>query len=484
VNNFDREFFRRAARIPVQGMGLSADVYNPDLVELHGSLVRSGLEPDYLEIFKASETELARLRAALPVMRFAYHAEGLWLVDPEMRERYPWEQEITVIGRHTHRLGAVWANHECATKQFGGQSFGTYLPPLYTAAAAEVVAGHAELCQHRLDQWYGRLGLKAPLLLLELAPLTYFGFGDLPAAGFFQYLAARTSCGFVLDIGHLWTIWRYRERRNVADLKRFVQRFLESFPLQRILQLHVAGLGVSGIDDSSSTLPWWLDRHDAPIPAIAWAMLQQVLAHPGLHSLKGIALEVDTKTIPLILEEFRKLRTDFSLPEFTAPSPSVLRIDSKKAPEESSMQIGGIAELVEWYRAYAEVSGYGTAESKLPAPLLEQLDPDGLQRYQTQYFPHEVLSWGGELQELFSGIWEELRQRGITEQDFVYFWCKRCEGRTGSYDFFHIKLEKWAAFIREVAPDLSPQVDREVASLRRLHAEFSGDLQAIEGHLL
>ncbi len=35
-------------------------------------------------------------------------------------------------------------------------------------------------------------------------------------------------------------------------------------------------------------------------------MLDQVLAHSGLTNLKGVATEVDTRPIPLIVDEYRR----------------------------------------------------------------------------------------------------------------------------------------------------------------------------------
>ena len=44
-------FEARAARIPVHGIGLSVDVFSPDLLDLHRALAHAGVAPDYLEIF-------------------------------------------------------------------------------------------------------------------------------------------------------------------------------------------------------------------------------------------------------------------------------------------------------------------------------------------------------------------------------------------------------------------------------------------------
>ena len=168
-------FETRAARIPVHGIGLSVDVFSPDLLELHQALESAGSPPEYLEIFKSPTRELARVHTALPGVPLAYHAEGLWLIDPAMRAATPWRQAVETIARHAETIGAGWVNHECAGKQFGGYSVGTYLPPLLTGAAAKAVAANAAWAQEGLNEWFARKGKPdaAPLLLLELPPLTY-----------------------------------------------------------------------------------------------------------------------------------------------------------------------------------------------------------------------------------------------------------------------------------------------------------------------
>ena len=75
MGSSSNEFLTRAARIPVHGIGLSVDVFSPDLLELYQALEQAGARPDYLEIFKAPTRELTRIRAALPEIPLTYHAE-------------------------------------------------------------------------------------------------------------------------------------------------------------------------------------------------------------------------------------------------------------------------------------------------------------------------------------------------------------------------------------------------------------------------
>ena len=121
----------------------------------------------------------------------------------------------------------------------------------------------------------------------------------------------------MLDMGHLWTVYRYTGAWCRQTLEAFVAEFLDAFPMERVVEIHVAGLAefhrVPSSPDSCgwSALPYWIDSHGAPIPEVLFDLLPQVLSHPRLTSLKGVALEVDTKSIEEIVVEFRRFVEQF-----------------------------------------------------------------------------------------------------------------------------------------------------------------------------
>src|SRR5262245_55433526 len=311
-----QDFRRRLREIPAQGMGLSVDVYSPDLFELLNRLRDHGLQPGYLEIFKATTTALAKVRQAAPDMPLAYHGEGLWLTQPDVQASPFFQRDLDEMVIQLNSLQSLWLNHECAMKQMAGYSFGTYIPPLYTPLSARVVADNIALVQQTMDQQSARADGTAPLFLLEMPPLTYFAAGTIPIPVYFRLVAASAPCGLVLDIGHLWTVYRYTAGCRLMSLERFVGEFLDEFPLERVVEIHVAGLAChesAGEPKGEEGFPEWIDAHAAPIPSILFTMLEQVLTHPNLVSLRAVALEVDNKPIEMIEKEYAEAVRRFSL---------------------------------------------------------------------------------------------------------------------------------------------------------------------------
>ncbi|HKP00366.1 MAG TPA: hypothetical protein VJU02_01920, partial [Nitrospiraceae bacterium] len=89
-----QDFQRRLGEIPAQGMGLSVDVYTPDLFELVDRLRELGLQPGYLEVFKATTTALTKVRRELSDIPLAYHGEGLWITQPDVQASPVFEQDL------------------------------------------------------------------------------------------------------------------------------------------------------------------------------------------------------------------------------------------------------------------------------------------------------------------------------------------------------------------------------------------------------
>ena len=475
--SIQQEFLHRVSRIPPQGLGLSVDMYTPPLFELIDVLRSARVQFSYLEIFKAPLPALAEVRRHLNGKGLQYHAEGLWIPQPRLEASPQFESTFTTEAMHLAALGSHWMNHECAAKQIADYSFGTYLPPLFTRAAADQISENATLIQQRLGGSGYFSSDREPLLLLEIPPLTYFGFGDLSVAGFFRRIVAQASCGLVLDIGHVWTVYRYSSCWRRYSLSEFLAGFLDEFPLERVVQIHLAGLDIHETvkktpqeePQDTEHPPLWIDSHGAPIPDVLWDMLAQVLSHPRLIQLKGIALEVDTKSVSRIVSEFEQLATRYG--EW------LIRLDNVPVASEAvNVRNSGrpalvserIQELERHYEQYAQIV---TNQERRPLPNglpLLGTEIHLFDLYRRQYLPVEILEWGGNLRDMFPQTCRELDCRGVSLSAFVDFWFSEPRSSRVEYDFFLLKIDRFLEFVQTVSSDGNLAV-REATELREAY---------------
>lgn len=478
-------FQNRVARIPVQGLGLSVDVYSPGLLSLLADLTRRQVLPMYLEVFHATSSALAAVRdqTDLPL---PYHGEGLWVTQPGAEADPLFQEEAQVLASHLTLLRSVWSNHECATKHIAGYSFGTYLPPLYTASSADVVAKNISMVQAIFDQQAALPGGGSPLFLLELPPLTFFVAGTLSIPAYFRRVTDQAACGLVLDVGHLWTVYRYSGAWRAQSIAQFVDDFLREFPVERVVEIHVAGLAVHeslvGKADvvhceDPDLLPRWTDAHAAPIPPVLFEMLDRILQCGRLEHLRGMALEVDTKATDLIADELavfleryravfdqnvqRGVVADVSLP--LSANPRSLTEDGS-APRAQP--------LTEAYDRYVRVVS-GRAEPAGPDWTAPVACFDDLDWYRTRYLPYEILHWGGDVEAMFPQTCRGLGERHLGLDGFVSHWFRLPHSVARSYDFFDVKIDRFVDFVRELAPDLELLAQREATELRQAYQAAS-----------
>ena len=475
-----REFHRRASQIPVHGLGLSIDLHAPDLTSLRRTLQERQVVPTYLEVFRTTTSALASARRDIADGLLTYHGEGLWLTQPEMVGGWASRPELDETVEQLQTLQSAWLNHECATKYLAGYAFGTYLPPLYTPQSAQVVAENTQQIQGLLDERCQLTNGTTPLVLLEMPPLTYFLPGTIPVQTFFRLLTEQVACGMVLDIGHLWTLFRYSGTARTQSLEQLVETFLNEFPLDRVVEIHVAGLAVhesghaemspASIRMSENSLPAWTDAHAAPIPSILFEMLDQVLSHPRLTNLKGIALEVDTKPEALIAEEFAVFSERYAdcFQRVTAGVSRAFGGPEDVPVQAQSMSVATKQILEQEYERYARVL---IGQAELPdvewgrsTGWFEELD-----RYRSSYLPYEILQWGGKIDDMFPDTCRPLMERGLSLAGFLSFWFREPRPLHGIYDYFLLKIERFVEFIREVAPDLQPTVEREAVALQQAY---------------
>ncbi len=475
----ESEFIQRANALSALGAGLSVDVYSPDVLELVQALAEAEWHPGYLEVFKATTSAMRWVRRQLPGMPLTYHGEGLWTTQPNFPRSNSGRHGVAEACAQVAALRSAWLNHECATKQMAGYAFGTYLPPIYTELSATMTAENVSFLQARVDAHARQDGIDPALVLVEMPPLTYFGCGALAIPRFFRQVTEQTACGLVLDIGHLWTVYRYTGAWRRQTVESFVAEFLDEFPMERVIEIHVAGLAEFPTRPDSVTAadapdrPYWIDAHGAPIPALLFEMLSQVLAHPRLRSLKGVALEVDTKPIATIVEEYGRFVTRFeaSITEVQRNGEAASLAPSHSA-NNSALEVRPLltaderAALQGQYQAYVHCVTTGADLAGMGDLSLLGGSCDDLTRYRTTYLPHELLHWGGALRDMFPKTCGLLAEARVSLEQFVFAWFSRPRPEQDDYDFFLLKIDRFVEFVEQSCPAAVQSANEEAQGLR------------------
>lgn len=256
------------SELPVLGVGLG---YRP---ELRGHLLAGDRRIDFLEVIADSfleagperATELERLRALVPVVP---HGLALSIGSAAGLE----DGYLDHLARLVERLAAPWFSEHLGFTRAAGLELGHFVPLPFTWEAVEVV-------RRNLDHARARLGV--PLLLENItAPFVLPG-AEMTEAEFLRAIVDGTDTGLLLDLTNLHV--------NCANLGLDVDSFLASAPLERVAELHIAGVRPG---EASPDLRTDLaDSHDAPVPDVVWALVEQVLA---VAPVRALVLERDER---------------------------------------------------------------------------------------------------------------------------------------------------------------------------------------------
>ncbi len=155
------------------------------------------------------------------------------------------------------RVGAVWlGDHVCWTGVGGVNGHDLYPMPMNEASLAHLV--------DRIRRVQDRLG--RPLVLEN--PSTYLEFrsSTIPEAEFIATMAERADCALLLDVNNVFVSARNHGFDPVAD-------YLEIIPLDRVVQIHLAGHCDKGTHI--------LDTHDAPVIDEVWELYRRVIEKGG-----------------------------------------------------------------------------------------------------------------------------------------------------------------------------------------------------------
>ena len=170
---------------------------------------------------------------------------------------------------HLARLKAVNDRYEpglfsehLAWSSHGEFFFNDLLPVPYSAESL------ARCCEH-IDQVQEHLGRQ---MLLE-NPSTYVTFTEssLSEIEFLTSITEKTGCGLLLDINNVFV--------SATNHGYAPEDYLETFPLERVGEIHLAG---HARDQDDAGAPLLIDAHDRAVADPVWTLYDRVIERAGV----------------------------------------------------------------------------------------------------------------------------------------------------------------------------------------------------------
>jgi uncharacterized protein (UPF0276 family) len=195
---------------------------------------------------------------------------------------------LELTAARAREIGAAWLCGDAGLWHFGPRERGhqVLLPPVLCRESAIETAESIV----RVQQETG-------FAVLPENPPSIVYLGDLHILDYFALVAERSGCGLLLDCAHLAIFQRLRGLDALAGL--------DAFPLDRVVELHVAGGSVKSVDGFE-----YVDDSHAPEPIPeTWRILDYVL--PRATSLRAIVYECEYNALETTIPNFERLNAAF-----------------------------------------------------------------------------------------------------------------------------------------------------------------------------
>ncbi|HWH09000.1 MAG TPA: DUF692 domain-containing protein [Candidatus Thermoplasmatota archaeon] len=243
----------------------------------HAETLRHVRELDFLEViadsFFRDPRGVEALASLTPVVP---HALGLSLgsaVEPDYLHR---------LARVVEAADPPWHSDHVAFTRADGVSTGHLAPLPRTREALDVLVRNVRLVQAAIPR---------PLALENITAPFEWPSDEMEEPEFLAELTRRTGCFLLLDLENL--------RVNAVNHARDARKDLERLPLERVLQVHVAGgEHRAGVEQ---------DTHSQPVSAQTWALLEHLCA---LVEPPAVLIERDENLLPFedVLADVRQAR--------------------------------------------------------------------------------------------------------------------------------------------------------------------------------
>jgi uncharacterized protein (UPF0276 family) len=197
--------------------------------------------------------------------------------------RAPDREYTAELATEIARLDAPWHSDHLAFTSGSGRAFHELLPLRFAAETAKRVAARLE----ELGETLAR-----PVAIENVTYYAHLGKPELSEGDFLHTLFEHTAAGFLLDVNNVYV--------NAQNHGQDARRVLESFPLERAIEIHVAG-------HTRTPSGLVLDTHGAAVVPEVLELLAFALERTGPLP---VLLERDNHVpeLAVLLAEVRALR--------------------------------------------------------------------------------------------------------------------------------------------------------------------------------
>ena len=282
-----RPFSERVNRLPRLGLGVSTEYGAADAP---GALDVSALRtsrPDLAGFLEVGVETARGLDAAARAWAAngwptTYHFLDVNLAEPEDVADAEWLSEVRRIAGE---LSPAWMCGDAGLWHVGRRERGhmLLLPPVLSGSSADAMA-----------DGIARLREAAGFEVLPENPPGQVYLGDLHLLDYYARVCERADTGMLLDCAHL-AIYQRTSGHEPLD-------GLDGFPLDRVLELHVAGSAAGTTPDGYDFLE---DNHVPDVLDETWRIFEQVV--PRAPNLKAIVFECERNPVGACLPGFERI---------------------------------------------------------------------------------------------------------------------------------------------------------------------------------
>jgi hypothetical protein len=176
----------------------------------------------------------------------------------------------------------AWFSDHLCFSSIGGDYFNDLMPLPRTKETVRHMADRIRILQDTFQR---------PVLIENISQYIQCPEDEMPEHAFFGSIAETADCGLLLDVNNIYV--------NAVNHKLDAYEFLAGLPLERVVQIHVAG---------HHEFPEGLiDTHGAPVIDPVWNLLRSVLERSRPC---GVMLERDTHLPPFeeLIPELNMIR--------------------------------------------------------------------------------------------------------------------------------------------------------------------------------